>query len=240
MGGAEGQDPQGAAPGRLSARPTPRGAGAWPLPPGLHALGMGGGRDGLLRVPDNAALAAAPLPLIIMLHGAGSGAERALRRILPIADAALVALPESAGATWDIIAEGGYGTDIARIDAALTRILADWPIDPTRLAIAGFSDGASYAFSLALMNGDLFSHGLIFSPGFALPSCIVGRAAFFISHGIFDEVLNIDHGTRRLVARLKAGGWGHRYVEFDGGHTLPEPVARAALDFLNEPVEDTA
>ncbi len=230
--------------GRLAARPGAPAAAPttspWPLPPGLHPLGMGEGREGLIRVPDNRALAGQPLPLIVMLHGAGSGAERTLRRLAPIADAALVVLPESLGPTWDIIEEGSYGPDIARLDAALARVFAAWPVDPARLAIAGFSDGASYAFSLALMNGDLFSHALIFSPGFAMPTCIHGKADFFISHGVLDEVLNIDFGTRRLVKRLLDGGWGVRYVEFDGGHTLPEPVARAALDFLNGTEEDTA
>lgn len=228
------------APGRLTARPESPGASGWPLPPGLHPLGMGEGRDGLLRVPDNPALAGRPLPLIVMLHGAGSGAERALRRILPIADGALVVLPESLGPTWDIIEEGAFGTDIARLDAMLARVLSAWPIDPARLAIAGFSDGASYAFSLALMNGDLFSHALVFSPGFAAPTCLNGKTDFFVSHGTFDEVLNIDFGTRRLVRKLLDGGWGVRYVEFDGGHTLPEPVARAAMDFLNGTEEETA
>jgi len=222
-------------PGRLRARPAavPLPSAAWPLPPGLHPLGMGEGRDGLIRVPENPALAGQPLPLIVMLHGARSGAERTLRRLAPVADQALLVLPESCGATWDIIAEGGYGPDIARIDAALARVFAAWPVDPARCAIAGFSDGASYAFSLALMNGDLFSHALVFSPGFAMPTCIHGKADFFVSHGVLDEVLNIDFGTRRLVKRLLDGGWGVRYVEFDGGHTLPEPVVRAALDFLN-------
>lgn len=230
----------GIAAGRFASRPGPPNTGRpWPLPPGLHPLGMGGDRDGLLRVPENPTLADAPPPLIVMLHGAGSAAGRALRRILPIADAALVMLPESAAATWDIIAEGGYGTDIARLDAALARIFAAWPIDPKRLVIAGFSDGASYALSLGLMNGDLFSHALAFSPGFAAPACIVGKADVFVSHGTFDEVLNIDHGSRRLVRQLAAGGWGHRYVEFDGGHTLPEPVVRAAWDYVNETAEET-
>jgi phospholipase/carboxylesterase len=234
--------PDPPAPGRLSARPAepPPDPASWPLPAGLHPLGLGGGRDGLIRVPANPALAGRPLPLVVMLHGAGSGAERALRRLEPIAEEALLVLPESLGATWDLIEEGGYGADIARLDVVLGRVLAEWPVDPRRLAIAGFSDGASYAFSLGLMNGDLFSHALVFSPGFAAPSCLVGQASFFVSHGVLDEVLNIDHGTRRLVAKLRAGGWAHRYVEFDGGHTLPGPVLRAALDYLNEPPEEIA
>lgn len=219
--------------GRLMARPRPPApATVWSMPAGLHPLAPGEARPGLLHVPDDPALRQGPPPLIVMLHGAGSDAQRALRRITPIAHAAVVALPESSGRTWDVL-EGGYGPDIRRLESALARLFAAIPVDPTRLAIAGFSDGASYALSLALMNGDLFSHGLIFSPGFAAPVAMAGRARLFVSHGVLDDVLSIDHGSRRLVPRLMRGGWTVRYVEFDGGHALPEPIAREALDFLN-------
>ena len=217
--------------GRLLARPSPpAGDATWPLPPGLYPLGQGGERDGRLRVP--AAAAPGPLPLIVMLHGHGGTAERALRRIAPIADGALVLLPESLGATWDVL-EGGYGPDVARLDAALARVLAAWPVDPARLAIAGFSDGASYALSLAVMNGSLFTHGLAFSPGFVAPLRFEGRPHLFVSHGTADEVLPIESCSRRLVPRLRRAGYPGRYLEFAGGHEVPEAVARAALEFLD-------
>jgi predicted esterase len=59
------------------------------------------------------------------------------------------------------------------------------------------------------------------------------------SHGVLHEVLNVDFGTRRLVKRLVEGALGVRYGEFDGGHTLPEPVVRAALRYLNGIEEDS-
>lgn len=218
------------AAGRIAARPVPLPPGSpWPLPPGLHPLGMGEGRDGLLRVPARAA--PGPLPLIVMLHGATGDAARALRRIAPIADAALVVLPDSLGRSWDVL-EGGYGPDIARIEAALARILAAWPIDPRRLAVAGFSDGASYALSLALMNGDLFTHCLAFSPGFVAPMRLEGRPRLFLSHGTADAVLNIDLCTRRLVPKLRQAGYPLILREFEGGHEVPEAIALTALAFL--------
>lgn len=218
------------AAGRIAARPGPPRPGApWPLPPGLHPLGMGGDRDGLLRVP--AAAAPGPLPLILMLHGATGDARRALRRIAPIADAALVVLPDSLGPSWDVL-EGGYGPDIARIEAVLARILAAWPVDPSRIAVAGFSDGASYALSLALMNGDLFTHALAFSPGFVAPMRLEGKPRLFLSHGTADPVLNIDLCTRRLVPKLRQAGYPLILREFEGGHELPEEIAVTALAFL--------
>lgn len=218
------------AAGRIAARPhLPESAARRPLPPGQYPLGLGGARDGLLRVP--AAADAGPLPLIVMLHGATGSAARVLRHIAPIADAALLVLPDSLGRSWDVL-EGGYGPDVARIDAALARILADWPVDPRRIAVAGFSDGASYALSLALMNGDLFTHALAFSPGFVAPMRIEGRPRLFVSHGTADAVLPIHACSRRLVPKLQQAGYPVTYREFEGGHEVPAEIALAALAFL--------
>jgi predicted esterase len=126
----------------------------------------------------------------------------------------------------------GYGPDVARIDAALEAVLAAWPVDPARLAIAGFSDGASYALSLALMNGALFSHCLAFSPGFAAPVRLEKGARVFLSHGTEDEILAIDHCSRRLAPQLERAGIPGRFLEFTGGHTVPGEVAQQALEFL--------
>jgi len=216
---------------RLLARPQAVDPAARPLPPGPHPLGQGGTRDGRLLVPP--ATLPAPLPLIVMLHGAGGDAPRALQRIAPIADAALVMLPESLGRSWDVLL-GGYGPDVARLDAALARVLAEWPVDPARLAIAGFSDGASYALSLGLMHGSLFSHTLAFSPGFVAPLHFDGKTKCFLSHGTEDKVLAIAHCSRRLAPKLQEAGFLGRYLEFPGGHEVPEAIAQAALDFLNE------
>ncbi len=67
--------------------------------------------------------------------------------------------------TWDMI-RGGYGADIAFIDKALAQTFTRYAIAPNRVAIAGFSDGASYALSVGITNGDLFTHVIAFSPGF--------------------------------------------------------------------------
>lgn len=214
------------------ARPLPHGVASappWPLPPGQYPLGLGGARDGMLRVP--AAAGPGPLPLIVMLHGATGDAARALRRIAPIADAALLVLPDSLGRSWDIL-EGGYGPDVARIEAALARILAAWPVDPRRVAVAGFSDGASYALSLALMNGALFTHALGFSPGFVAPMRVEGRPRIFVSHGVRDAVLPIDACSRRLAPKLQQAGYPVLYREFEGGHEVPEDIVLTALAFL--------
>jgi phospholipase/carboxylesterase len=217
--------------GRLRARPGSVQSGAPRPAAGLHLIGLGDGRDGLLRVPD--AAADEPLPLIVMLHGAGGHAAGALRLIEAEAAGALVLVPESRGPTWDVLL-GAYGPDVAFLDAALRQVFAGHRVDPRRIALAGFSDGASYALSLALGNGDLFTHVLAFSPGFAAPPAHVGHPRLFISHGVGDAVLPIEACSRRLVPRLRRAGYEVRYREFPGGHSVPAELAAEAVAMLAE------
>ena len=62
----------------------------------------------------------------------------------------------------------------------------------------GFSDGATYALTLGLINGDLFRRIVAFSPGFVVTGAGVphGKAKFFISHGTRDDILPIDRCSR--------------------------------------------
>ncbi len=215
--------------GRLSARPgSPT---APPLPAGLrHPLGEGEGRP-ILRVP--AALPAGEVPLLVMLHGAGSDPARAVQRLgeEPEHRGCLVLAIKSREATWDVF-HGGYGFDVAMLDYALTAVFRRFPVDPRRLAIAGFSDGASYALSLAVANGDLFAQAIGFSPGFVVPGPRRGRPSIFVSHGRDDQVLPIDRCGRTVVALLREEGYAVRYREFEGGHILPPEMVTEALEGL--------
>ena len=55
------------------------------------------------------------------------------------------------------------------MDQAVHHVFERYSIDPGRIGLAGFSDGASYALSLGVANGDLFTHIMAFSPGFMRP-----------------------------------------------------------------------
>ncbi|WP_199707051.1 alpha/beta hydrolase [Teichococcus wenyumeiae] len=140
------------------------------------------------------------LPLLVLLHGAGGHAQGMLRMFEAQARQADVALlvPESRGSTWDVIM-GGFGPDVAFLDEALSQSFGDHAFDPDRIAIGGFSDGASYALSLGLANGDLFRWILAFSPGFAAAPSAAGNPSIYISHGTEDNVLPINRCSRRLV-----------------------------------------
>ena len=219
------------AEGRLSARPrSPAQGGA--ASPGLHSLGLARERDALLYIP-NGYRADHPAPLAVMLHGAGGVAQHGMSLVQKLADAAelVVLAPPSREQTWDAI-RGAFGPDVAFVDEALAAIFERCLIDPHRLAIGGFSDGASYALSLGLTNGDLFTHVIAFSPGFMAPGGQIGAPRFYVSHGTRDAVLPIDRCSRRLVPMLEHAGYDVLYHEFDGAHTIPPDIAREAVEWL--------
>jgi len=218
-----------AAEGRLRARPA---APTLTIGPGEHRLGLStGGRDATLYVPKKVA-SDGSVPLLLMLHGAGSSAER-VRFTFPLAEelGIVVLAPDSRRGTWDGVG-GIFGPDVAFIDTALAYTFQHVAVNPARLAIGGFSDGASYALSLGIANGDLFTHVIAFSPGFITPAKPSGRPPIFVSHGTEDQVLGIDVTSRLIVPRLRTAGYTVTYREFSGPHTVPTPIAREALEWL--------
>jgi predicted esterase len=165
-----------------------------------------------------------------MLHGAGGIGRSGITPFLPFADAngLLLLAPDSREMTWDVLM-GGYGSDVDFIERALEFTFRRYAVDATHLAIEGFSDGASYALSLGLTNGDLFTHVIAFSPGFMAPRAPRGKPRIYVSHGIHDGVLPISRCSRRIVPQLQGMEYDVRYDEFDGGHTVPEGIAQEGL-----------
>jgi len=218
--------------GCLLARPVSPDSGAAPV--GLRALGLAPARDGYLYVPAGGG-PERPRPLVVLLHGAGEDARDGLALLRGRADEAgliLLALA-SRDYTWDMIAlRGRYGPDVAAIDRALEQTFSRYAIDPSRVAIGGYSDGASYALSLGLANGDLFTHVMAFSPGFLAPAGQTGSPRIFVSHGTRDGWLPIDSCSRRIVPRLEGAGYEVRYREFDGPHVVPPTIGHEAVEWF--------
>lgn len=174
-------------------------------------------RDGVLYVPETAERSA---PVIVFLHGAGGTGRRELRAVLAAADRyeTVVVAPDSRAMTWDVMA-GGFGPDVVFIDRVLDAVCDRCDVDFGRLAVGGISDGATYALSLGLTNGDTFGWVIALSPGGVAPGALVGRPRIYVSHGTHDPVLPIASCSRRLVPALREGGYEVTYHEFEGGHT---------------------
>jgi phospholipase/carboxylesterase len=219
------------ASGRLEARLPKTPSGGVPAK-GSQPLGAGSGRDGILYVPEGLT---GPAAFLLLLHGATGSAAGISKRLDVFAHAdeleMVVLAPDSRLQTWDAI-RGAFGADAAFVDKALARVFATVAIDPKRVAVGGFSDGATYALSLGLVNGDLFTHVAAFSPGFFVADERHGSARFYVSHGQQDEILPIDTTSRRLVPALKRAGYDVRYREFNGPHTVPASIAREAFDWI--------
>lgn len=214
--------------GKLSSHPRQSGKlGSFVT--GLRRTGLETKRDGVLYVPESFN-PHRPAPLIVSLHGAGGDAHHALDPFKDLADhtGSIILAPESQASTWDIVV-GGFGKDVYWIDEALSDVFALYPIDPERIALLGFSDGASYALSLGLTNGDLFSHIIAFSPGFMSPYETQGSPHIFISHGTQDQTLPIEKCSHQILSQLKDEGLDFEYREFEGPHTIPPEIAKEAF-----------
>lgn len=207
-------------PGRLTARPKQ--VTARKVRPGLRRFRLAPGRESYLFVPptyqENR-----PAPFIMMLHGAGGNSRGALRLFVRPArtTGAILFAPQAEDSTWDLMTRG-FGPDVNFIDRALERLFNRYAIDPQRVAVGGFSDGASYALSLGITNGDLFRKIIALSPGFLAPVPPQGRPEIFIAHGEDDQVLPYASTSKRIVPVLRNRGFEVTFRVHPEGH-VPGP-----------------
>ena len=218
---------------KLTARPgTPNKAPTI----GVSQLALEDSRGGILYVPKSYS-SETPAPLFVALHGAGGDGDNWSGYYSHAEERGMILLaPDSRSYTWDLIRDD-FGPDVEFLERALRHTFERCLIDPTRLALGGFSDGASYTLSLALPNGDLFSHLVAYSPGFIaahLSLSFKGKPRIFISHGTQDSILPVTGSRDSIVPYLQNAGYDVTYEEFDGGHQVPAVVTESALEwFLN-------
>ncbi len=203
---------------------------------GLTELGFGGDRDGFLYIPESYSPDKA-MPLLVALHGAGGNSNywknyqyRAEER-----DMILLAI-DSRDRTWDLIL-GEYENDLQFLDKALKYVFNRCNINSEHIALCGFSDGATYALSLGISNGDIFSHLIGFSPGYLVSiDPVIGKPDIYISHGKNDSVLPVQGSRNDIVPTFINNGYDVTYNEFDGGHSVPTSISETALDWFIGPV----
>jgi phospholipase/carboxylesterase len=199
---------------------------------GQHRLRLAeGDRDGLFYIPKGYKPEVA-MPLWVVLHGAG-GTAQSTAYTFPLADefGVVIVSPDARDErTWDGVLHN-WGPDVDFIAAAIGQVSRLCKVDSQRMAVAGFSDGASYALSLGITYGDQFSRIVAMSPGVMEPMAARGKPKIFISHGTADRVMPIDDTSRRFVPKLKTLGYDVTYREYEGRHTVSPPIVREAFEW---------
>ena len=195
----------------------------------------------------------APSPVLVALHGAGGQASQVLESFRQQADAngIVLLIPQSARGTWDMIedlksrlglelnVQPRYGKDLKALDTALADLFARVAVDPARVGIMGFSDGATYALSVGTANPQLFKRIIAFSPGPAFLGKSASDQYVFISHGENDRVLPFAT-ARGHVSKLRVKKVPVEFEKFDGGHEVPKAIKEKAMAFFRDPAAATA
>jgi len=197
-------------------------------------LAAGVERTYLLRLPP--APAAEPLPLLLVLHGAGGdGAGIARHTGLggPAADRGYaVAYPEGIARRW----ADGRGTSGGPDDVEFIRVLLDslgreLPVDPGRIYVTGISNGAGLAYRLAC---DLPGTFAALAPVAGAPAaaieerCAATRPVSLISfQGTHDRLMPYDGGSvaSRRGRVLSAARSAALFAQVNGCATPPSLTA---------------
>ena len=214
-------------------------------------------RSGVLTLAGGAfaylpkGMTGAKMPLLVYFVGAGGQPRDVLTAYRDHADREgfVLLIPSPKGATWDMVdnlsrrigiemnVTPRYGRDLKAFDTSLTDLFGKVAIDPKRIAVIGFSNGATYALSVGTANPQLFSAVLALSPGPAFPTRFDPAQRVFISHGESDEVLPFSY-TRGVVAKLRVRKMQVDFMPFKGKHEIPAEARTRALEvFLGRPLK---
>ena len=196
--------------------------------------------------------AASPNPrLFLLLHG-WKGDETSMwvfARNLPpeyavIAPRGLHVEP-TGGYTWRRISSGSWSLpsldDLRPSADALLRFIDEWSasedLDPAKLDLAGFSQGAALTYALALLHPERVA-GCAALSGFLPGGSEAWLAAHaregkrvFVAHGRQDEIIPVER-AQQVVAVLEASGVNVSYCESDGGHRVGKECLRGWSRFL--------
>jgi predicted esterase len=176
-------------------------------------------------------------PLIVFLHGSGQDDTSAISEDQFPADAIVLA-PNGRGTS------NGYIQDHAQDDIreAVADVAANYPVDPQRVVIAGFSMGGYGTYHTFASARGQYRAAAIFSGdpslgpkwfGAGAPDYLADANAFrgaeiFVFHGGKDRNCPIET-TRAMIAKLEAAG-AHVTFDYDPdrGHEAPSAKTIAA------------
>jgi polyhydroxybutyrate depolymerase len=204
---------------------------------GQRVTAAGRARTFTLVVPDGYR-PDVPYPLVVVLHGGGGTSAWArtqtdLERVA--AGRAVFAYPDAVRGNWDLDSPAGSNVDIALFDTILLLLHNTLCIDPRRVFLTGFSNGAYMANQLACRRGEHIRgivthagggpydpHGSYDAQGHLV--CPEKAVAALVVHGLSDTTVapaegqkSIDHWTFANRCRGSTqSAWSPPCVAFDG------------------------
>lgn len=112
-------------------------------------------------------------------------------------------------------------------------------LEPERLVLGGFSQGAMIATEVALTQPEdisalfLYSGVMLDERGWTAKAAGLKGKKLVQSHGSADQVLAMSAG-RRLFDMLKGAGVDGEFIAFPGGHEIPPAVLKKSAAILKE------
>lgn len=188
-----------------------------------------------------------PAPMAVLLHGSGDRGRTMIEAFADLAEqhGVILLAIDSEAYSWDIMVKGArlrntthipkWGDDVGRIDQALARAFDLYAVDPKRIALIGFSDGAGYGLSLGANNADLFPTVIAFAPGLLTRVDGNGRGRVFIAHGEQDRTLPVGPSRDIFAPALKQLSFGVTLRLFQGRHEMPETIRAEAFAWWLRP-----
>jgi phospholipase/carboxylesterase len=194
-----------------------------------------------------------PPPLLLLLHGYGANEEDLFSlasyvdpHFLVVSVRAPITLAAGAYA-WFHLGLGAQGIQfdarevaagVSTLHQFVQEVSQQYGVDPRRIFLLGFSQGAMMALHLALTHPGLAA-GVIALSGRALPRVdellpdpeLLSGFPLFVAHGIYDAVLPIHHGreTRSILSQLPVS---LTYQEYPMGHEISPESFRDASSWL--------
>ncbi|NYH55089.1 phospholipase/carboxylesterase [Nocardiopsis arvandica] len=186
-------------------------------------------------------------PTLLLLHGTGADENDLLPLGRALAPGAALLSPRGK------VAENGMNRWFRRVREgvfdvedliARTAELADfvtaatrtYDLDPDRIVVSGFSNGANTGAALLLLHPRLLCGAALFAAGAPLqgrePEAVdLSRIRVFLSSGVDDPVTTIDQ-ARLLASQLEDRGARVEEHEHPGGHRLAPEALDQARDWF--------
>lgn len=179
-----------------------------------------------------------PVPLVLVLHGGANSVEDTVKTTLFDREASagefIVAYPEGTRREWNAGTCCGSAPtrkpdDIGFLTAVLDELVADHPVDPARVFVAGVSNGAMMAYRFACERADRVAAVGSVAGAVVVDGCQPSRPVSVLEiHGTEDQLIPYQGGQPSAVEAQNAPPYtsapdmARRWAELDG---CPPPAA---------------